>query len=97
MDVTIIIDGISPQHPLHRRISVTSWASLFSLKISRGVRHFLDGDLQIAFSAQYIKIDVLQSVVVVLMLSPQWHHGGCVFELLSWWESTGESSWRSDA
>ena len=97
MMVTIIIDGISPQHQLHRRISVTSWASLFSLRIRRGGRHFLEGDLQIGFSALYIKSDVLRNAVSVIIGSPQLYHGGCVFELLAWWESTGESSLRSDA
>ena len=38
--VTIIIESISPQHQLHRQISVTSWAGLFSLWISRTKWYF---------------------------------------------------------
>ena len=38
---------------------------------------FLEGNLQIGFSASSIKSIAWYSVDFVLLGSPQWHHGGC--------------------
>ena len=88
MVVTMIIRGISRQHQLHRRISVTSCSGLFSPRICRTMSDFFEGDLQIGFSASSIKSPIWFSVDFVLLGSPQWHHGGCVFCRL--WLVNGE-------
>ena len=88
MVATMITQGISRRHQLHRPISVTSWTGLVSPKICRTKADFFEGDLQIGFSAQYIKSPSWYSVDFVLLRSPQWHHGGCVFGRL--WLVNGE-------
>ena len=75
MVAMMITQGISRQHQLHRPISVTSWAGLFSPRICRTKRDFFEGDLQIGFSVSSIKSPAWYSVDFVLLGSPQWHHG----------------------
>ena len=92
MVAMMINQGISRQHQLHRPISVTSCSGLFSPRICRSKTDFFEGDLQIGFSVLYCKRCARHSVDFVLLGSPQWHHGGCVFGRLLWWESMRQSS-----
>ena len=85
---TMITRGISRRHQLHRPISVTSWAGLVSSTDRPFVRNFFAGDLQIDFSGLYVKSCARHSVDFVILGSPQWHHGGCVFGCL--WLVNGE-------
>ena len=79
MVIMMITQGISRRHQLHRPISVTSSAGLVSPRICRTMSTFFAGDLQIGFSDLYCKGYSWYSVDFVLLGSPQWHHGGCVF------------------
>ena len=88
MVATMITQGISRRHQLHRPISVTLWAGLVSPRICRAKRHFLEGDLEIGFSGLYVKSVAWYSVDFVMLGSPQWHHGGCVIGCL--WLVNGE-------
>ena len=88
MVATMITNAISRQHQLHRPISVTSWAGLFSPRVCRTMSDFFEEDLQIGFSTSSIKSPIWFSVDFVLLRSPQWHHGGCVFGRL--WLMNGE-------
>ena len=79
---TMITRGISRRHQLHRPISVTSWAGLVSPRICRTMSDFLEGNLQIGFSASSIKSPTWLGADFVILGSPQWHHGGCVIGCL---------------
>ena len=88
MVITMITQGISRRHQLHRPISVTWWAGLVSPTICRSKCHFFAGDLQIYSISVYLIIDTWYNADFVLLGSPQWHHGGCVIGCL--WLVNGE-------